>query len=347
VLKGNTFIDSLTIKDFEVYEDGKLQKIEAVYLVKKAAIKKEEGKTKFSPEVARSFVLYFEIQEYVPKIGEALDYFFNRVILPTDTLIVISPVKTYQFKKESFDILSKPAIVAQLKEKLRKDVVSGNAEYRSLINDLENLFSLDVEADMKKSMYLDLANGLKNLKVIDEKKMLGFADFLKTMDGQKHVFLFYQKELIPILPEMDPTSAMQDLSLFTELNKDISFDAEKIKQAFSDSSISVHSLFFTETGMFKDLDVIGTMAPLRVKMFDQSSEIFGAFKEMARATGGIADSSANPAFLLKKAADSSENYYLVYYSPSNEVRDGKFREIKVRVKNKNYNVIHRAGYFAD
>ena len=30
VFKGNTFIDNLTIDDFEIYEDGVLQKTEAV-----------------------------------------------------------------------------------------------------------------------------------------------------------------------------------------------------------------------------------------------------------------------------------------------------------------------------
>jgi len=38
VFKGSRFIDNLTIDDFEVYEDGKLQRLEAGYLVKKKAI---------------------------------------------------------------------------------------------------------------------------------------------------------------------------------------------------------------------------------------------------------------------------------------------------------------------
>ena len=34
VFKGDMFIDNLTIDDFELYENGKLQEIEAVYLIK-------------------------------------------------------------------------------------------------------------------------------------------------------------------------------------------------------------------------------------------------------------------------------------------------------------------------
>jgi len=42
VFKGNTFIDNLKMNDFEVYEDGVLQEIAAVYLVRKSDIERQE-----------------------------------------------------------------------------------------------------------------------------------------------------------------------------------------------------------------------------------------------------------------------------------------------------------------
>ena len=44
----NKFIDNLTINDFEVFEDGKLQKIEAVYLIQERQVKREESEKKGS-----------------------------------------------------------------------------------------------------------------------------------------------------------------------------------------------------------------------------------------------------------------------------------------------------------
>lgn len=82
-------------------------------------------------------------------------------------------------------------------------------------------------------------------------------------------------------------------------------------------------------------------------MEEHSEDIFVAFREMARATGGFSDSASNSAYLFHKAVKASDSYYLLYYSPQNIDRDGTFREIKVRVKNKNYRVLHRLGYFAD
>jgi len=49
VFKGSQFIDNLSINDFEVLENGLLQKIEAVYLVKKKSIERREEKRRFSP----------------------------------------------------------------------------------------------------------------------------------------------------------------------------------------------------------------------------------------------------------------------------------------------------------
>ena len=52
VFKGDTFIDNLTINDFELFEDGILQKIEAVYLIKTNNIEREP--TGIDKETARN-----------------------------------------------------------------------------------------------------------------------------------------------------------------------------------------------------------------------------------------------------------------------------------------------------
>ena len=83
----------------------------------------------------------------------------------------------------------------------------------------------------------------------------------------------------------------------------------------------------------------------QVEELEHSEDIYSAFKQMAQATGGFVESSANPESLFKRAVDASANYYLLYYSPKNYKGEGKFREINVRVKDKDYRVIHRAGYF--
>lgn len=91
---------------------------------------------------------------------------------------------------------------------------------------------------------------------------------------------------------------------------------------------------------------VSQSTPSELAMVERSEDIFSAFDEVAQATGGTTDSSANAAASFKRAVDASENYYLIYYKPPNYKADGQFHEIKVSVKTGNYRLTHRAGYIA-
>ena len=346
VFDRDVFIENLTKEDFEVLEDGVIQTVEALYLIKKDRIYREESglaepaRQTIAPDISRYFLLMFEMSEYLPRLDEALEYFFDQVLLPEDSLVVVSPTQTYNFKKEALIRLSKEKIFQQLKEKLRHDIVTGNIQYNSAMKGIEHLFTLEVPHDLKQSMYMHQVRLLQQLKVFDEKRMESLAEFLKGTPGQKHVFMFYQKEVVPVLPGLEDSYRL-------DLNKDIYFDENKIRSLFADSSISVHFLFVSNKGMFGEISTMETMQPLRVEFFDLSNQIYGAFREVAEATGGISDSSANPAFLFKKAAAAADNYYLLYYSPKDYRADGKFHRIEIKVKGRKYKVLHRAGYVAD
>jgi len=365
VFKGSTFVDNLTIDDFEVYEDGKLQKIEAVYLIRKTKIERKEEKKKFTPETSRNFYLFFEVTEYIPRLEKALSYFFQNVLVPGDNLTVVTTTKTYRMRSQTLEFVSKEEIVKKLIGILRRDTIMGNSEYRNAVRDLatlaRELSSASNQADEfstgeykefslseKLDLYGNLLRKLDHLRNVDQQKLLDFAKFLKDKEGQKYVFLFYQREFIPKLEQrvIDEYVSMnqnrQDIiftlsELFDFFKRDISIDVDLVKQSYADSSISIHFLFFTKPAEH----IRG------VHMEESSGDIFATFMEMAKATGGSTESSANPVSLFQKAVEASENYYLVYYAPINYKRDGKFKNIKVKVKNKNYRISHRAGYFAN
>ena len=138
----------------------------------------------------------------------------------------------------------------------------------------------------------------------------------------------------------------------------MSFNENLIKQIFSSSSITAHMIYITKT---LDMEFVksegksltstnimrsSTSQPAR-GIQDLSGGFFSAFKDIAEATGGVVDSSTNAAASFKKAADASENYYLLYYSPKNYAADGQFKEIKIKVKGQRFKITHRAGYIAD
>jgi hypothetical protein len=367
VYKGRTFIDNLTIDDFEIYEDGVLQKTEAVYLINKTNIEredteldKEEARQKFAPQVSRNFVFLFEIHEYLPRIGAAIEYFFSDVFLPEDSLTVVTPLQTYHFDYKAFEMLSPKEISNQFIEQLRADVRMSTADYRSLLNDLDSIQQFERDADMGdfkdlvRMMHSNIVAKIRNLRYLDENKLLEFADAMEKTQGPKHVFFFLQKLQIPII-RYNPVFDTNDLE---EFETTMAVDEEKIKHLFSSSSITAHMIYLTR---ISDSNTIGrgrealtsqdeydtsqTTMPREIQ--EISGNIFSAFKDIAESTGGIVDTSTNAAASFKKTVDASEQYYLLYYSPKNYIADGKFREITVKVRGQRFRITHRAGYIAD
>lgn len=372
VFDGKTFVDNLTMDDFQVYEDGVRQKIEAVYLVKKREIERKEEKKKHEPKTSRNFFLFFEISEYAPKMGDAIDYFIDNVLLPQDKLWVITPIKAYRMNEKVFEFGTKEDIRKEFKSLLRKETVIGSSEYNSVLRDIEGiartlaavidpqaalrtddiqLYDADEENPRIEELcmaYATCISRLENLRNVDQLQLLDFAKFLKNKEGQKYVFLLYQREFIP---RLDPTILSTAQSMYQDnftlqhtlanlsdfFTRDITFDVDLIKKAYADASVSIHFLFFSKPAELT----------FGIRMEEESNDIYGAFREMAQATGGFMDSSANPEYLLRQAVNAAESYYLLYYSPKNYQQDGKFKSIEVRVKEKKYRITHRAGYFAD
>lgn len=365
VFKAGAFVDNLTIDDFEVFQDGVPQRIEAVYLIKKKAIERREEKTRFDPETSRNFYLFFEITDYDGKVGDAVDYFIDKVMVAGDNLTIITPMKTYRMKPETFDRLEPEQIKKQLKMLLRRDTLEGNSEYRNAVKELAALAKAlssvsgsqdefgtaeydGLELDVQIMMYADLLKKLEQVRSVDQKKLLDFAEYLRDKEGQKYVFLFYQREYIPQIDQrtlnqyMSLNQDREDIlhaltDLFSFHKREITFSIDKVKQAYADSSVSIHFLFFTKIAEY----IPG------VHMEEHSEDIYNAFREISEATGGLSETSANPKSLFQTAVAASENYYLLYYTPQNFKKDGKFKEIKVRVKEKDFKVLHRSGYFAD
>ena len=374
VYDGKTFVDSLTMDDFQVYEDGVRQKIEAVYLVKKRDIERKEEKKKYDPKTSRNFFLFFEINQYTPRMGDAIDFFVDNVLLPQDKLWVITPLKSYRMNEKVFEFGTKEDIRKEFKSLLRKETLAGSSEYNSVLRDIEVVARelaglVDPTAATRTEDSLAYGRGgdedtppieelctayatcisrLENLRAVDQLQLLDFAEFLKNKEGQKYVFLFYQREFIP---RLDPNVLSKAQSMFQEnfslqhtltnlsdfFTRDISFDVDLIKKAYADASVSIHFLFFSKPAELT----------YGIRMEEESNDIYGAFKQMAQATGGFVDSSANPEYLLQQAVNAAESYYLLYYSPKDYVVDGKFKRIEVKIKGDKYRITHRVGYIAD
>ncbi len=345
VLRKDAFVDGLTLADFEVFENGVRQPVEAVYLIRDREVQREEtapGSSPPRPHKVRNYVLYLDLKEYMPKVGEALDFFFSDVLGAEDSLFVVTPAKTYKFRSEYLARVSRRDVAEKLKGILRTDIQIGNSRYRNMMVDFYKLEDEEFPpemADVKENLLFEQAKDIRDLTELTEERVLGFADVLKSLEGEKHVFLIFQKEVLPAHSFADDRQA--------ELVKPVVFDIEKIKRYFSDAAITVHCLYITKKPAFATRDLVQGRQTLTSQLLELSSDIFASFREMAVATGGLTETTANPNAALRQAAEASSNYYLLYYRPLDYRADGRFQEIVVRVKGEGLKVTHRLGYVAD
>ena len=114
------------------------------------------------------------------------------------------------------------------------------------------------------------------------------------------------------------------------------FDVDRVKKAFADADIDFHFIFMEK----KSQRVFGAT------MREQSEDTYPGFVEIAKATGGTAASSVNPAKAFKHAADASADYYILTYVPEAAGAGAGFRQIDVGVMRKGCVVTNPLGYFA-
>jgi hypothetical protein len=256
-----------------------------------------------------------------------------------------------------------------MEDVLRKDITRGSGEYRDLINDLKRLtkaisggtsafdeelatdattdsgsgFGLEMQIDRYRSTLMKL----DSVRLVDEDKLVAFAQSLRAAPGQKTVVLFYQREYRPEISAgtmnrlmalyQENFDILQNLmELFQFYKRETKFDAGRVQKAFADAGIDFHFIFMEK----KSQRVFGAT------MREQSEDIFPGFVDVAKATGGTAESSQNPAATFKHAADVSGEYYLLSYVPNSAAPPGVFRAIEVQVGRSGCEVTNRRGYFS-
>ncbi len=313
--------------------------------------------TKPAPKTRRTIVLQFEVLDPMPKIDDAVDYFFTEVLQPDDALTVVTPRTSYHFKPEALTRLPRPEIARQLKGRLRADILAGATEFRRLLDDIRDIIKMPIQdADLKLRLINERQQQLRDRVGIDASSLRRLARALKGQEGQKYVFFFYEKEMIDTVSfgnfgdeSLDaPESSLSDAAE-ADVRRTSVVNPKVMERIFSDASVTANFIYLTQSKMnAAGLDgefQRGERSTLQTS--DLSASIFSSLREMARATGGIAESSGNPFAAFRKAVTASENYYLLYYSPADYQADGKFKEIKVKVRGKNLRVSSRAGYFAN
>lgn len=363
VYDGNTFVPDLTLKDFAVLEAGFMVEPTALLYVRKDTIERQEGSMDVLPNLSRQITLLFRMSDYSKKVAEGLDAFFKTGLLPGDSLEIQTPMKNYRLSPDSLASKPRDVLAKELSELIRKDIVQGGMAYNSLMRDLKRIVRQiggtgrtgleDTEADvddgssleMRLMNYTDNLQKMERMRVLSEDGLVSFASKLKSQPGQKFVYYFFQREFRPeissntidqlVMGNQDRPDILAGVqTIFQMYSRSITLNHKRLKEAFADSGARFNFLFMNTQ-------------PERISgvvMREQSEDVFKALATVAQATGGIADTSQNPAASFKTTLKESENYYILYFKPASAAPPGTFMDLAVKVGNRDYRVVHRAGY---
>lgn len=264
-----------------------------------------EGSGPKEGDMPRNFVLFFEVLDYTRELGDAVTFFFNQVLEPDDQLIIYSPARAYGFSKST---LARPKreLGAAMQEKLRGDISACGSSYKIIINDMKvqvrdienNVLGIsDAPINLKDSLtiYRQNIDNLLTLRKVNESLLMQIANMFKTQQGKNHMVMIYQAEFRPI-PNKETLSRLRAIpvisfevaELFSSDSQKPPLDTENFMDIFTKVPLTLHFLYIKpkDTSSVQDFK-------------EHSADMYDVFTKIAKATGGIVETTANPEAALK------------------------------------------------
>ncbi len=378
-LKGEP-VDSLTRSDFEIFENGKKQKINGFYIKKKKLVKKEifadsgESQNLMS---SRYFVLVFKISEYNEKLHKGLEYLFGNILQKSDQCLVFINDRSIFFKnlnhKEHIrSVLNK--VLREESKKARQNIHKYITKVEDEITEFDNMINIVASGSFGENATMVLRFLKKYLWVWNEytniflKPNLDsyyyFSRHLEKIRKEKWVINFYQIEKFPMIKS---TGRVMELIKTILANNENHADAEMstmgkaIKQMLWQLDLSLHStkqfpaeeiskLFIKVEATFHSIliPVNRQFVSENVELGEVASEIESSLREITRKTGGSLQRTGNLEKALGEIREKEEITYMLTYSPDDPDKIGK---IRVKTGNTKHRVLYddqmRADYIKD
>jgi hypothetical protein len=253
----------------------------------------------------KNYVLFFEVLNYTRELGDAVTFFFDHVLAPDDQLIIYTPARVYGFSKDTL-AKSKRELSESMKEKLRGDTAACSSDYKTILHEMKNqadaieggqTASADGRMGIKSSltMYRQDMENLLALRRVNEPLLLKIVEMFKNQPGENHMVMIYEAEFRPI-PNKETLSrlrAIPDLAfivaeLFASDDQKSPLDAPKFIDLLTEANISLHFLYIKP----KDRSSVQDFK-------EHSGDMYDVFSQIAKATGGIVETTANPHAALK------------------------------------------------
>jgi len=266
-------------------------------------------------DAPRNIVVFFDLHESTDGLADAVEFIFNKLVGPSDQLIIRSPAGLYGFSRAKL-AQPKAELIALVRDKVRSDITKGAQSYKQVINELElavrNLEGLVLPSDVPQgggmsglpetrdlselfNFYRQALLNLTQLRKVNDASLRQLADAFRGQQGENHIIVIFEREFRPV-PRREALNILADMPKFafqanemflTGGNKE-PFNADALTEYFKQVNLTQHFVYLTA----KKASATGNL-------LENSGDIYSLFSKIAGATGGSCLATAEPVDGLK------------------------------------------------
>lgn len=373
-------MDNLTKADFQLYEDGKLQKINAFYLKrKKIAVQHydmEAEKERRTSGPARYFALVFNLADFNPNLEKGLDYTFDKILKPDDQLLVMINEKIFFYENLADKEIIRQNVKSMAREQgeaRRKEMLDYLLRIERKTDELRHLLKADEDAVKRAERRRGAVPGVSQKELYIKRfldhyaytweefkkryltpgidKFYHFSKHLEGIKREKWVINFHQLIRFPRLKQTSDAmkvvlQKLEDSRLtYRKLNfdflADTAFPSEDVSKLFYKVNATFHAILIPIQKDIVSQDIT----------YREVSTAFENFlRDITKKTGGELIASANLESSLDTIRESEDIYYMLTYEPEDPEKVGKIKVV-VTDKTHKYNVVYdknmRSAYIKD
>ncbi len=259
----------------------------------------------------RNIVVFFDLHESTDGLADAVEFIFNKLVGPSDQLIIRSPAGLYGFSRAKL-AQPKAELIALVRDKLRSDITKSAQSYKQVISELElavrNLEGLVMPSEVQGdpmpetrdlselfNFYRQALLNLTQLRKVNDASLRQLADAFRGQQGENHIIVMFEREFRPV-PRREALNILADMPKFafqanemflTGGNKE-PFDAKALTEYFKGVKLTQHFIYLTA----KKASATGNL-------LENSGDIYSTFSKIAGATGGSCLTTAEPVDGLK------------------------------------------------
>lgn len=360
--KGNR-IRGLTRDDFELTEDGKPIQITNFYAVDESApaersplehapvptLPGAERESTVPEDQRLHLVVYIDNWNIKPfnrnRVFTSIREFLRTRLGREDRVMLMTFDREPHVRRP---FTSDPAVVASALFDLERLSANGgrqDSDRREILREIRDMEDAN-RAIGRARMY---AESLHNDLMFSIDSLKNTVSSLAGLPGRKAIL--YVSDGLPLVAGEDVFHAIQDKfpnagsAVLESRSYDVSRRFRELTAAANANRITFYTI--DAEGLRISTSISAEEGSATSSTFVDSvhwNNVQGSIRMIADETGGIAIVNSNdPSKGLAKVGDDLRNYYSLGYSPAH-VGDGRYHEIKVKVRDRSWVVRHREGY---